>query len=307
MSEIASYRIHHRTEYRYSEPVAICQNQVRMIPRSITRPLGTVQCERAKTTILPHPDYLGQHVDYFGNAVCAFSIESLHRHLVVNVRSSVSVHCHEPDPQLAPPWEQVIQDVSNRIPPEWLEIQEFSFPSPRVKVSTTFADYAGKSFKPGRNLFQAGLELTQRIHDDFKYDTDATHVDTETEEAFQLRAGVCQDFAHIQIACLRSLGLPARYVSGYLRTNPPPGKERLVGADESHAWISLYGGSQLGWIDFDPTNACVTNVDHIPVSIGRDYNDVSPMRGVVTGGGDTTLLVSVDVQSEPSPTDGGPA
>lgn len=140
------------------------------------------------------------------------------------------------------------------------------------------------------------MDLTRRIHGDFKYDTAATHVHSTTEEAFKLRAGVCQDFAHIEIACLRSIGLPARYVSGYLRTSPRPGEQRMVGADESHAWVSLYAGDDFGWIDFDPTNARPSDTNHIPICVGRDYSDVSPMRGVVLGGGSTELKVSVDVE-----------
>ena len=153
----------------------------------------------------------------------------------------------------------------------------------------------GKSFPAGRPIIAASLELTERIHDDFRYDNAATHVNTSVNEAFQLRAGVCQDFAHVQIGCLRSIGIPARYVSGYLRTIPPEGRDRLVGSDESHAWISVYAGVDVGWIDMDPTNACMVGIDHIPICIGRDYGDVTPMRGVVLGGGQTTLSVKVDV------------
>ena len=140
------------------------------------------------------------------------------------------------------------------------------------------------------------MDLTRRINEDFEYDTEATDVNTPTDRAFEIRAGVCQDFAHIQLACLRSLGLPARYVSGYLRTIPPPGSQQLVGSDESHAWISVYVGPHLGWIDLDPTNACRCDANHIPVCIGRDYSEVCPMRGVVIGGGETRLIVSVEVK-----------
>jgi transglutaminase-like putative cysteine protease len=143
---------------------------------------------------------------------------------------------------------------------------------------------------------EAAVDLTRRIHTDFKYDSTVTDVNTTTEEALELKAGVCQDFAHVQIACLRSLGLPARYVSGYLRTEPAPGKERLVGADQSHAWVSLYAGQVFGWIDLDPTNARISDVNHVPICVGRDYSEVSPMRGVVLGGGETVLRVSVDVE-----------
>jgi transglutaminase-like putative cysteine protease len=164
-----------------------------------------------------------------------------------------------------------------------------------VIVSEALADYARPSFDKHPRFMDAIMDLTQRIHADFRYDTRATNVTTKAEEAFQLRAGVCQDFAHVQIGCLRSLGFAARYVSGYLRTLPKPGEEKLVGADESHAWLSVYGGTELGWVDCDPTNACLVHTDHIPICIGRDYRDVSPMRGVAIGGGRTNLSVSVDV------------
>ena len=172
---------------------------------------------------------------------------------------------------------------------------EFLFDSPRIFVAQPFQEFALACFSDGRDLIEAGLDLTKKIYDEFTYDTDATDVSTTTETAFALKAGVCQDFAHVQIACLRSIGLPARYVSGYLRTKPPPGQERMIGADESHAWVSLYGGSTLGWVDFDPTNACLADTNHIPVCVGRDYGDVTPMRGVATGGGVADLAVNVDV------------
>ncbi|MEL7338490.1 MAG: transglutaminase family protein, partial [Planctomycetota bacterium] len=175
-------------------------------------------------------------------------------------------------------------------------VDEYRFPSPRIKPSAVFADYTKETFTADAEIVAAALALTQQIHKDFKYDTTVTNVATTTEDAFALRAGVCQDFAHVQIACLRSIGLQARYVSGYLRTVPPPGKERLVGADESHAWLEVYAGTEIGWLGLDPTNACLVGTDHIPVCVGRDYDDVSPMRGVVLGGGTNTLKVSVDVE-----------
>ncbi|MEL6110627.1 MAG: transglutaminase family protein, partial [Planctomycetota bacterium] len=159
-----------------------------------------------------------------------------------------------------------------------------------------FGDFARPSFVSGRGIVEAVDDLTRRIQQEFKYDASATNVETTTERALELKAGVCQDFAHVQIACLRSLGIPARYVSGYLRTVPPKGRDRLVGADESHAWVDVYVGEPIGWLGFDPTNGCLAGTDHIPICLGRDYEDVSPMRGVVLGGGSNTLKVSVDVE-----------
>jgi transglutaminase-like putative cysteine protease len=263
-----------------------------MQPRSRTG----VTCHRSELRITPTPDSHLVHDDYFGNRVHAFAIESLHRELTVTVDSDVTVTANavaagEHDAA----WERVAEDVRGRATPTLFRAREFCFASPRVPIDGRYADYARQSFVGGRGVVEAARDLTERIHRDFRYDTAATDVHTPTEQSFELRAGVCQDFAHVQIACLRSLGLPARYVSGYLRTVPPEGKPRLVGADESHAWLSVFAGESLGWIDCDPTNACLTGNGHIPVCIGRDYGDVSPMRGVVIGGGRPTLKVSVDV------------
>ena len=287
------YRIKHRTEYRYSDPVAICQNQLRMSPRKFDH----VECFDVSTEIQPPPDFVDEHDDYFGNKVYSFAIESNHRQLTVTVVSEIAVsvapwmNC-----KLSPPWEQVVKQVRLGEDPNWTSVGEFSRDSILIQRGEDYAAFARPSFAEGRQVVDAAIDLTKRINTEFRYDTTATAVDTPTFEAFQKRAGVCQDFAHIQIACLRSLGLPARYISGYLRTRPPEGKERLVGADESHAWLSVYAGAEHGWVDLDPTNACVCGTDHVPICIGRDYEDVSPMRGVVLGSGHPILSVSVDVE-----------
>jgi len=178
--------------------------------------------------------------------------------------------------------------------PSVLDAGEFAFDSPLVPLDTPFTDYARESFPPGRNLLAAVLELTARIHRDFKFDPTATTVATPLARVLEQRRGVCQDFAHLQIACLRSLGLPARYVSGYLETVPPPGQAKLLGADASHAWVSFFCPG-LGWIDVDPTNNLLPSMQHITLGWGRDYGDVSPIRGVLVGGEEHTLTVSVDV------------
>ncbi len=179
-------------------------------------------------------------------------------------------------------------------PADW-SASEYTFASRRIELNPIFGDYARAIMQPHVSVIDAVDALTKQINLDFRYDTQATDVNTTTEAAFGLKAGVCQDFAHVQIACLRSLGLAARYVSGYLRTYPPPGKARLVGCDESHAWIGVYAGAGIGWVDFDPTNAVRAGTDHIPMCLGRDYDDISPMRGIVMGGGKPALKVSVDV------------
>lgn len=289
--EDLNYRVLHRTEYQYGENVAVCQNQVRMQP--VTG--GNVTCESTRLTIEPSATTREEHFDYFGNRVITFSIEAIHNSLVVEAESRVRltspvIRAETP----APVWESLLarRPLESQRP----RIDEHRFLSPRIKPAKVFAEYAASSFPTGRGIVEAALDLTRRVHQDFAYDTTATNVHTTTEQAFQLRAGVCQDFAHVEVACLRSIGLAARYVSGYLRTVPPPGKERLVGADESHAWLEVHGGDQIGWLGLDPTNACLVTSDHIPVCIGRDYDDVSPMRGVVIGGGTNTLKVSVDVE-----------
>ncbi len=255
-----------------------------------------MQCHKAETTISPEPTFFENHFDYFRNQVTSFSIELLHRELTVSVLSEVTVSRKQSVMKLdSPPWEVVRQRITNGENPNWLEAQEYLYDSPRIQRNARFARYAASSFPSGRPVLQATFDLTKRIHQDFRYDSAATDVNTTTDAAFDLKAGVCQDFAHVQIACLRSIGIPARYVSGYLRTIPLEGQPRLVGADESHAWISVYTGEKWGWVSFDPTNACVSDINHIPICTGRDYSEVSPMRGVVIGGGSTQLSVSVDV------------
>ncbi len=292
MTDSQAYRISHTTTYTYDSPVRVCRNLVMLSPRSdwVARPLGH------RVTVKPHPLVIHRREDYFGNTVHAFSIEESHRQLIITASGRIEV-CYDPlppaDQSLA--WEQVREAVHAQSDPRWLEACQFYFNSDRIKVSPAFVDYARPSFPAGRPILQAALELTHRVFSDFAYDTTATHVNTPTEEAFAHRHGVCQDFAHVQIACLRSLGLSARYVSGYLRTHPPVGQARLVGADQSHAWVSIYCGQQLGWVDIDPTNDKLCHVDHIPIAWGRDYNDVIPIRGVFLGGGQHAINVSVDV------------
>lgn len=295
--DATEYRIVHGTRYLYSDPVAICQNQLRMQPS--TR--NGVEVHSCQLKITPTTDSEFEHQDYFNNSVRSFTIEAPHQELEVVATSDLTVYprditavrCESEDPDIS--WNDISGALQSRGGELW-KFREFCFQSPRISTSQTFADFTRDSFTTGRPIVDAVFDLTCKINREFRYDTNATHVNTTTEEAFRLKAGVCQDFAHVQIACLRSLGLPARYVSGYLRTVPPDGEQKLVGADESHAWVSVWAGQELGWIDCDPTNACFASSDHIPICIGRDYSDVAPMRGVVLGGGQTTLEVNVDVR-----------
>ncbi|MEM6778590.1 MAG: transglutaminase family protein [Planctomycetota bacterium] len=293
---MTTYDMVHRTLYEYSDPVPICQNELRMRPRASP----DLRCDHCQIEIDPIPETLTSYVDYFGNEVDSFAIESPHQALRVSVVSRVAVRSRD-DRDLGdgPDWRDVADQVRRGSSETHWTAGEFTYPSRRIDVHDQFSEFARKSFGSTPRLLEAAARLTSQIHETFRYDTTATGVDTSTEQAFELKAGVCQDFAHVQIACLRSLGIPARYVSGYLRTLPPPGKPRLVGADQSHAWVSVYAGAELGWVDYDPTNACRTSSDHIPVCIGRDYDDISPMRGIVLGGGTTILKVSVDVAPVP--------
>ena len=253
-------------------------------------------CHSCEVEIDPQPSSIDTHPDYFGNIVDSFAIEAMHQSLNVTVRSHVTVTSPEAENLIAAPiWSDLAQQVGAGVQPSDWSAREFTFNSQRIENNVEFAAYARDIFDANTNVIDGVDALTKRIHKEFRYDTNATDVNTSTSDAFTIKAGVCQDFAHVQIACLRSIGVPARYVSGYLRTYAPPGKPRLVGCDESHAWISVYAGSEIGWVDFDPTNAIRAGTDHIPICHGRDYDDISPMRGIVLGGGMTSLSVSVDV------------
>lgn len=284
-------RIVHQTVYDYAEPALTCQNQVHLTPRDLPRQT----CQRSLLTIEPQPRSIERFTDYFGNAVAAFQIDEPHARLSVTVRSRVELH---ELPALRPgeslPWEQVRSALTSGDSIEALEAYQFVFASPQLPVSSAAGAYAKAALTPGRPLLEAVLDLAQRIRREFKYVPAATTIATPVEEVLTQRRGVCQDFAQVMIAGLRALGVPARYVSGYLRTDPPAGQPRLVGVDASHAWVEVFDPRQ-GWVGFDPTNGCLAGMGHVVVAWGRDYDDVSPIKGVVLGGGAHTLKVSVDV------------
>ncbi|MFN3193268.1 MAG: transglutaminase N-terminal domain-containing protein [Aureliella sp.] len=288
---VTRYRISHRTEYRYSAPVAMCQNQLRMTPSLGER----TRVIENSLNITPSPDTLRQHQDYFGNQVVTFAIEAIHRSLVVESISKLDLIPRDYSGLTTTTWRSIAKAIEEPVQHHLLNAAEYALPSPQIQWHQGVHEYGRESFEKSDSLQVAALDLTKRIHSDFKYDSKATNVSTTVREVFDLRAGVCQDFAQFQIACFRAMGLPARYVSGYLRTLPPPGKEKLIGADESHAWCSVFTGNEHGWLDLDPTNGCQVASDHIPICVGRDYLDVSPMRGLAIGGGTPTLNVSVDV------------
>jgi len=286
-----NYEITHRTLYEYAAPVSVSQHVARLTPRAT----ATQGCDAFALAIEPVPTLRQTRTDYFGNELCLFSIQEVHQRLEITTRSRVSVQAREvvaAENSLA--WETAAQLFRDPVSPEVVEPYEFVFDSPQVRAAFELADYAQESFSRETPLLVGVRELTRRIFTDFKYDPTATTVATPLEEVWEKRRGVCQDFAHLGIACLRSLGLPARYVSGYLRTRPPEGKPRLVGADASHAWFAVFCPA-TGWVDFDPTNNVQPADEHITVALGRDFGDVSPVAGILTGGGKHDVKVSVDV------------
>jgi transglutaminase-like putative cysteine protease len=285
------YQVRHRTTYDYEDPVSVSHHVLRLTPRNLPRQ----KCTRSQITIVPAPSSSITHIDYFGNLLTFFTLREPHDRLIVEASSDLEVEPAEaPDLSRSPHWETVPRSLEDETSVEVLDAYQFVFNSQRVGASAELAAYARDSFPSGRPILEAVRDLTRRIHQDFRFDTKATEVTTPVETFFEKRRGVCQDFAHMQIACLRSLGLPGRYVSGYLRTMPSPGRTRLTGADASHAWCSTWCPG-VGWVDFDPTNDCLPSDGHVTLAWGRDYSDVSPIHGVLVGGARHTLHVGVDV------------
>ena len=285
-----TYEVAHQTRFSYTESVSVSHHLARLTPRTLAHQL---RLDHA-LDVEPAAAVLASHTDYFGNDATFFAMQGAHRGLTVISRSRVRV-MPRPAPVAGetPPWE----DASERacLP---LEAEEALFDSASLRAAPEFTAYARPSFPSGRPLLEAVLDLTARIHADFIFDPKATTVATSLADVFRLRRGVCQDFTRFEIACLRSLGVPAMYVSGYLETAPPPGMPRRVGADASHAWLTFHCPG-IGWIDVDPTNNLLPSTGHVTLARGLDYGDVSPIRGVILGGGQHSLQVSVDVVRVP--------
>ncbi len=305
------YRITHTTFYHYSQPVGLCQNEARLQPRIFWRQ----QCHNSRFDIKPTPMDFSERIDFFGNRVAYFAIQQPHTQLIVTAISEVTIFPRQNNLDLLNQmtWEQVrsllqespllgqsqsqlgqsqIQNQDQTL--EVLDARQYVLDSPMVIVTPELADYAQGSFLPNRALVDVVHDLMQRIYKDFTYDPAFTTIATPLSEVLSFRRGVCQDFAHLAIGCLRAYGIAARYISGYVETLPEPGKPRLVGADASHAWFSVYIPG-TGWLDFDPTNNTVPLDQHITLAWGRDYADVTPLKGIAFGGGQHTLSVSVDV------------
>ncbi|HEY2574546.1 MAG TPA: transglutaminase family protein [Verrucomicrobiaceae bacterium] len=289
------FRITHQTDYTYESSVSVGHYAAHLAPRR----LPSQECPWHEIIVSPKPAERAVRVDSFGNSVTYFEVTGLHHKLSVVSRSLVEIRPLDPLPPLStPPWETVREWAAGDQFDATSTAQEFVFASPLIQPGAEFAAYAAPSFPPQRTVLDGVCDLNHRIFTDFAFDPAATDVATQVDKAFRQRRGVCQDFAQVMIACLRSVGLPARYVSGYLETLPPPGKEKLIGADASHAWASVWCGAAAGWVDVDPTNDLLPSSRHITVAWGRDFSDISPLRGVMQGAGEQTLHVSVDVQQE---------
>ena len=289
------YRVVHSTSFLYSEAVPLCQNELHVRPRDTARQT----CHKHRLEISPQPHKVEECRDYFGNLIQYFTIQDRHYELSVTAHNDIELRAAQYlPPDKTTPWEAIAGSQRGPVGDE-LDVRQYIYDSPHISVSAELAEFAKVSFSPGRPWLDASLDLMARIHGEFTYDPTATTIRTRLESVLEMRRGVCQDFAHLQIGCLRSLGLPARYVSGYLLTTPPPGQPRLVGADASHAWISAWC-PKFGWVDFDPTNNVVPSLEHITVAWGRDYSDVCPIKGVFIGGGEHAMNVAVDVEPMPA-------
>jgi transglutaminase-like putative cysteine protease len=287
------YRICHTTEYLYNAPVSHCYNLAHIIPRTSHRQ----KCISSDITISPSAAFKSIRDDYFGNRAYHFEIQRSHKKLIMTSVSKVETRAQNYNAKLdagttcADAW-RLLKYAKDT---DLLLAREFILDSPMVKVWSALRDYAEPMFSPEKPLLQAVMDLTRLIYSEFKYNPKATTIATPLEEVLGRKQGVCQDFAHLQIGCLRALGIPAKYVSGYIETLPPEGREKLVGSDASHAWISAFCPGQ-GWIEFDPTNNCIAAEQHILTAWGRDFYDVTPLKGVIFGGGENPILnVSVDV------------
>jgi transglutaminase-like putative cysteine protease len=293
------YSLRHLTTYRYARTVNYARCNLRLRPRDG----GGQQILASTITVTPIPKGRGTRDEYFGPQALTLIIDQPHKVFSVEATSRVVVERPAlPDPESGPSWEAV-REAALALPTlDASSPAHFLFPSRRVPLAAEVTDYARRSFPPGRSAYGGCFDLMNRIRSDFRFDAKATTVSTPLAKSFELKAGVCQDFAHVMIAGLRGLGLPAAYVSGYLRTRPPPGQARLRGADASHAWVSVWcgngaheGAGQDGWFGLDPTNACGVRDDHIELTVGRDYSDVTPIDGIVSSPGGQKLKVEVDV------------
>ncbi len=289
-----TYRITHRTTYRYDDDVSTSFGRAHLLPRE--GPGQTIV--EAAVTVDPAPDEQRDHTDAFGNRSTYICVRTPHRRLTVLATSLVTV-ADVPPPEPGPAWDAVRDGLHGPMSTELLEVVGYTLPSPRLAPHPGIAAYAHPSFLPGRPVDEAVLDLSTRIHRDFRYVSGSSTVGSTVPELLDRGEGVCQDFAHLAVAALRSVGLPARYVSGYLETSPPPGRERVLGADASHAWVSVFTGSR--WLDLDPTNDRLVDHSYVELAHGRDYADVPPLKGVIfSGSAESVMSVAVDMIPVPA-------
>ncbi len=285
-------RVSHDTVYRYSTPVETAQHLATIKPSST----AWQRVLEHDARIDPSPSYRTTRIDTFGNEVLYFSFDTPHDVLRLTSETTVRLtpRFHALDPGASPPWEAVAGALRFRAGETYRPESEFCFDSPNIVVDDALREYAAPSFSARTPVLAGAIDLMHRIHRDFEYKPQATAFDTPAQRAFSLKQGVCQDFSQVMIGAIRSLGLAARYVSGYLRNEGPAGAERLIGADASHAWVSVYCPA-TGWVDLDPTNDVLADLDHVTLAIGRDYSDVSLLRGTILGGGEHRVEVAVRV------------
>lgn len=283
------YALRHATLYRYAQPVDIANHLLHLTPRAVS---GQV-VHSVRLDVSPLPAHRTEGTDHHGNGVTWLSIEAPHDRLEVVLDAVVEVGFAVPPLAASTPAWEAVRAATLR--PEGAGAAEFALPSALAPADAGAGAYAARSFPPGRPVLEGLLELTGRIRRDFAFKPGVTTISTPVSQVLSLRAGVCQDFAHLMIAGLRAIGLPARYASGYVRTRPPPGQARRQGADQSHAWVGAWMGPALGWVDLDPTNDLVVRDEHVLLSWGRDYADISPVKGILLGGGKQVLEVSVDL------------
>jgi transglutaminase-like putative cysteine protease len=309
---MAHYRITHTTTYDYEEPVSLCYNEGRLLPRSCALPLFQQECRRAEFTVVPPWNDQRDRLDFFGNRVTYFTLRQPHEQMVLTATSEIVITPAfiagaAPSKMLAQllaqsgqlGWEAAAQRLRTAVladdgDDEIVDAHQYLLPSPYVAPFAELTSYARRSFTPGRPLIEAAADLMARIYRDFDFVAGATTIATPLAEVLAERKGVCQDFAHLMVACLRSQGLAARYMSGYIETLPPPGQEKLVGSDASHAWCAVYVPA-IGWVDFDPTNNLIPQEQHVVLGWGRDFSDVTPLKGVFFGDGRHQLTVAVDM------------
>ena len=290
------FEVSHKTVYYYTAPVAQAHHLVHLAPR----PHERQRIIRHTLLIEPAPASRSDFTDYFGNPASTVAIESGHSELLIHSHGVIEVQSPQSlDLSASPPWDQLAAELAPQNKPYDIDVIQYLMPSQQIALMQELIDFARPSFKPGRPVLECARDLTSRIYNEFTYDDVATDVATTIEDVLKIRRGVCQDFAHVLIGAMRAFCLPARYVSGYLLTRPPEGKEKLVGADASHAWVSVWAPG-IGWVDFDPTNNIIPQDEHITIAYGRDFLDVSPVTGVLLGGGAHQVEVAVDVVPAPA-------